>query len=226
MYRALAAALGLLLGSLAGRAAALEPDTFECVVAVVRGPGAPQPRVITLTRLEDEARIALVSRGALAAASAPLDDAALRAALEWVVDQTLLGDDVSRLQVFEVDPAEVEEALRRFAARFEKPGDYALFLERNELAPEDVAAVLRRTMRVERYVESRAGRATAVSDGEVEAFVVANPERIPPGDPDAARRAVRARLAQRKLEDHVRALVQDLRRRSDLRIADGCGASR
>jgi hypothetical protein len=86
--------------------------------------------------------------------------------------------------------------------------------------------VLRRTLRVARYVESRAGRAAAVSDAEVEGFIAANPERIPPGDPDAARRAVRARLAQDKLEGHVRALVADLRRRADIRVAQGLGGGR
>ena len=158
-------------------------QVVEQVVAVVRGPGAPQPRVITLTRLEEEARIALVARGGVGAATAPLDTPALRAALAWLVDQTLLGDEAARLQVFEADPAEAQGELRRFRERFARPADYRAFLDRLELPEDELAAVLRRTLRVQRYVESRAGA----------------------GD--------RAAVEQR-----VRSLVDDLRRRSEVRI--------
>lgn len=155
------------------------------IVALVRGPGAPQPRALTLTRLEEEARIALVSRGAIAAADAPLDGEALRAALEWLVDQTLLGDEATRLEVLDVDPAEVQGELRRFRERFADAAAYRAFLDRLELAEDELAAILRRTLRVARYVESR----TAASDAEG---------------------------TTRK----VRALVADLRGRSEVRILD------
>ena len=90
-----------------------QPALVEEVVAVVRGPGAPKARIVTLTRLEEEARIALVSRGAIGAAVAPLDRAALRAALVWLVDQTLLGDEAARLQVFEVEQADLDAEVQR-----------------------------------------------------------------------------------------------------------------
>jgi hypothetical protein len=157
----------------------------EEVVALVRGPGASQPRAITLTRLEEEARIALVSSGATAAAEAPLDGPALRAALEWLVDQTLLGDEATRLQVIVVEPAELEAELRRFRERFADPAAYRAFLDGLELVEEELAAVLHRTVRVARYVESR----TAAADAEG---------------------------TTRK----VRALVADLRGRSEVRVLD------
>jgi hypothetical protein len=221
MRWALAAAVGLALAG--STAEALEPQVVERVVAVVRGPGAPQPRVITLTRLEEEARIALVSRGAVAAAAAPLDAAALRAALDWLVDQTLLGDEVARLQVLEVEPGEVEDELERFRGRFARRPEYAAFLERLELAEEDVAAVLRRTLRVQRYVESRTGRAGAVSDAEVDAWLAEHPAESAAAEPAAARRAARARLVQERLERQVGAMVRDLRARSELRLTDPGG---
>jgi hypothetical protein len=217
MNRGLALVLGIFL---AGATPAATPQLAEEVVAVVRGPGAPQPRVITLTRLEEEARIALVSRGAVAAATAPLDRAALRATLEWLVDQTLLGDEVARLQILEVAPAEVDEALRRFRERFGRPADYHAFLDRLELSDDDVAAVLRRTIRVQRYLESRAGRAAAVSDAEVDAWITGHEKETAGVDPAAARGAVRARLSQERLERQVRAVVADLRGRSDVRILE------
>lgn len=186
MWRALAA-IGLVLGGTASGEAPprAQPELVEEVVAVVRGPGAPQPRLVTLTRLEEEARIALVARGATGAAAAPLDRAALRAALEWVVDQTLLGDEAARLQIFEVEQGDLDAELRRFRERFTRPADYRAFVDRLELSEEDLAAVLRRSLRVQRYVESRAGT----------------------GDPAA-------------VERKVRSMVEDLRRRSEVRVLD------
>jgi hypothetical protein len=180
VQRALAA-LGLVLAGAAPAGDAVREE----VVAVVRGPGVAQPRVITLTRLEEEARIALVSRGGTAAATDPLDARALRAALEWVVDQTLLGDEVARLQIFEVSEQEVEAELRRFRERFASTGAYRAFLDRLELPEEEVAAVLRRGLRVDRYVESRAA--------------AADPART---------------------QERARALVADLRARSEVRVLE------
>jgi len=126
-----------------------------------------------------------VSRGAIGAAVAPLDRAALRAALVWLVDQTLLGDEAARLQVFEVEQADLDAEVQRFRERFARPADYRAFLDRFELSEEELARVLRRTLRVQRYVESRAGA----------------------GEPAA-------------VERKVRSMVEDLRRRSEVRILD------
>src|ERR671936_464310 len=85
--------------SLAGRA---EADVVERVVAVIRSPAAPRSHVLTLTRVEEETRIAVVVRGGTLAAAAPLDARTLGAGLEWLIDQMLLADDAARLQVLVV----------------------------------------------------------------------------------------------------------------------------
>ena len=72
----------------------------EEIVAVVRNPASAPPRVVTLTKLTEEARIALVSRGAIGAATGPLDREALRAALEWLLDQMLVADEAGQLLMF------------------------------------------------------------------------------------------------------------------------------
>src|SRR5512146_733421 len=96
----------------------------ERVVAVVRNPPSAPPRIVTLTKLTEEARIALVSRGAIGAAVGPLDREALRAALEWLLDQMLVADEAARLRIDEVPREEVLEELRRFRARFPTPAQY------------------------------------------------------------------------------------------------------
>jgi len=200
------------------RAEALQGELVEQVIAVVRGPGTPQPRVITLTRLKEEARIALVSRGATQAASAPLDADTLRATLEWLVDQTLLGDEVARLQVFEVTPGELEAELRRFRERFADPGAYVAFLARLDLEEDDVAAVLRRMLRVQQYVQSRITGGSGVGEEEALAWITANPDRVRGLEPAAAQREARLALEEERAARQVKALVADLRARSDVRM--------
>jgi hypothetical protein len=152
---------GLLLAALGAAFSSAPPPAsavVERVVAVIRPPASAEARVVTLTRVEDEVRIALVSSGAALAATQPLDAPALRAGLEWLVDQMLLSEEAARLQVFEIERREVLAELARFEARFERTGDYRAFLARHDISEEELASVLQRTLRVRRYVESRLTR--------------------------------------------------------------------
>jgi hypothetical protein len=209
--------LAVALAAAPTQPAAPAPEVVEEVVAVVRNPPDAPPRIVTLTRLVEEARIVLVSRGATEAAFRPIDRQALRATLEWVLDQTLLADEAARLQLADVAREAVAVELRRFQARFPDGAAYARFLAASELAEEEVAAVLARTLRVASYLQSRVGRTAAVADDEVQEYVRANGlGEVGP----AAREAVRARIAEARLASQVRELVTELRSRADVRILD------
>jgi hypothetical protein len=211
----------MLLALLASLSLAAAPDprpkVVEEVVAVVRNPPGAAPRVVTLTKLEEEARVALVSRGAAPAATRPLDAEALRAALEWLLDQMLLSDEAARLKLDEVDREEVAAALARFRARFDDEGGYERFLRSTELTEEELSATLARMVRVERYVQSRVGRAARVADDEVERYLQA---RGAAGASPAAREAVRAQLAEERTARQVKELLAELRARADVRVLD------
>ena len=187
----------------------------EEIVAVVRNPPGAAPRVVTLTKLAEEARIALVSRGAVDAASRPLDAEALRAALDWLLDQMILADEAARLGLEEVDRDAVGAALRRFRGQFPSPAAYSRFLETSELTEEELSATLARMVRVERYVQSRVGRAARVSDEEVTRYLEAHGARA---DPGPARDAARAQLEEEQVRAQVGALLAELRGRADLRV--------
>jgi hypothetical protein len=178
------------------------------------------PRVITLTRLQEEARIALVSRGGTGAADAELDGAALRAGLEWLIDQILLLDEVVRLQVFEVERSDVLEELRRFQGRFASPQAYRAFLARVDITEEELLVVLRRMLRVQRYVESRVSAAGRVREADVDRWL--QERKIDPraSERAAVRSTVRAELAERRTEREVKALLADLRSRATIRVLE------
>lgn len=213
----------LLAAGLLGTASAAGPDPriVEQVVAVVESPASPRPRVITLTRLEMEARIALISRGATGAAEAELDRPALRAGLSWLVDQTLLLDEVVRLQVFEVDRAEALEELKRFQARFAAPADYRAFLSRHDITEEELLVVLRRMFRVQRYLDSRVSGAARVREADVDRLLRERGMETRSGAAgERARAEARARLSQERTRREVEALLADLRSRATIRILE------
>lgn len=207
------------LAVLLGATPAAEPEgrVVEAVVAVIRNPPGAAPRVVTLTRLEAEARLALVSRGAVAAAFQPLDGAALRAGLAWLLDETVVADEAARLRLHEADAAALAAQLRAFKASFRDAHEYARFLDETALAEEDVQAVLARSLRARRFVESRVGRAAAVADEEVDAYLAARGLAAHTAE---ARSAVRDGIGDERALAQARALVVDLRSRADIRILD------
>ncbi len=192
----------------------------EEIVAVVRNPPSSPARVITLTKLTEEARIALVSRGATEAATGPLDRAALRAALEWLLDQTLVADEASKLRIDDVERDAVLAELRRFQGRFPRFESYERFLEQSELSEDELVATLSRMMRVERYVQSRVGRSARVEDDEVDRWLR---ERGASGSAAPARDAARSQLVEERARTQVRELLAELRSRADVRIVGQLG---
>jgi hypothetical protein len=183
---------------------------------VVRSRGG-EPRVVTLTRVDAEGRIALVSHGGIEAAFAPLDGQVLRASLDWYVDQLLLLDEAVRLQVFEVDRATALAELARFRSAFRSPKDFLAFLFQIDATEEELTAILRRTLRVRRYLESRLGRLRP-SPGEVEAFYASHTADFG-GRPLAdVSDDIAARLSATRADAETKALLADLRSRADIRI--------
>lgn len=220
MVLAAALALALTAPSLPGPEAATgEGRLVDEIVAVVRTPSAP-PRVVTYTKLVEEARIALVSRGATEAATGPLDRAALRAALEWLLDQMLVADEAAKLRLDDVDRDALAAELRRFRGRFESAAAYERFLAEGELSEDELAATLARMLRVERYVQSRVGRLARVDDDEVDRWLA---ERGAPAAGSPVRDAARSQLAEDRARVQVRELLSELRGRAEIRIVGHLG---
>jgi len=212
-----ALSLALAMGLAASPPRVAEGTEVERVVAVVRAPGSSEATVITLTRLEAESRVALITRGATLAATQPLDGSALQAGLDWLVDEVLLAADATRLQVFEVDAPEREGELASFRARLGGAGAYAAFLERADLSEEELGAILGRMLRVRRYLESRVTHAGQVSERELAAWLDEHAAELGTRDRDAAR----THLAERRVAEEVAALLRDVRARAEVRLLGG-----
>lgn len=134
------------------------------VVAIIEG------RVLSLSELEFEARVALVQRGGIQALGAPLDEETLRGALELVINQRVQVLNADRLQAFPAEPSEVEARLEAFRARIGGPAPLERFLARNDVSLEGLKAILARGLRAERVLDSRIRLRAQVGETEIRRF--------------------------------------------------------
>jgi len=208
-------ALALVLAAAPSAGGAPTGRVVERVVAVVRNPSSAAPRPLTLTRLDEEARVALVMQGAQQAAFAPLDDAARRALLRWVIDQWLVADEAVRLRVDEVPAEDLKWALSGFRLRFTDEPTYRRFLASAELPEDELQAILARGLRVQRFLDSRLGRSAKVSEDEVTRWLAGQGVLAPTA---VERDAARSRLVADRMETLVKQLLVELRARADIRV--------
>jgi len=199
-----------------------EGRVVDQVVAVVATRGR-EARIVTLTRVAEEGRIALVSRGGIEAATSTLDGAVLRASLDWYVDQLLLHEEAVRLQVFEVEREAAVAELARFKAEFATPRQFKAFLFEIDATEEELTSTLRRSLRVRRYLESRLGRLRP-TPRDIEAWYEAHPSEYGGRPLSEVTEEITARLTSARADSETRALLADLRRRADIRILVDLGA--
>lgn len=174
--------------------------------------------VLTLSELEFEARVALLQRGGLQAASAPLDDATLRDTLAYTIGQRLEVADADKLQAYPLDEGEVDAALKAFRARFATLAEFDAFLAREEADVQQLAAVLARSLRSARVLDGKLRLKSQVSESEVRAFYDQHHGEMG----DAPLEEVRASIRQKLTADRLRRLTQlelaQVRRNSDVRL--------
>ncbi|MHB1844154.1 MAG: SurA N-terminal domain-containing protein [Deltaproteobacteria bacterium] len=198
------------LGSPTGIKLAEDPalsgaELVDAVVAVVGR------RIITLSQLRTETRLALAEHGAVDAADGPLGDGLLASTLDLVIGEDLVEEEASRLQVFEVPAGATRGAVAALTARFPSEEAYRAFLERNAIHAETVQSILRRGLRAQRYLENRL-RLELAAQGN-------SPRAAPPVSAgDRAASDGEGYFQRKRIELLASGLLTDLRARAHVRI--------
>ena len=167
-------------------------------------------RIVTLSQLRTEARLALALHASVEAAQGPLSQGLLSSTLDYVVNEDLVEEEASRLQVFPISPDEIDQAERALAGRFPSPAEYERFLARFQIRHERVRTILRRGLRSARYLANRLLLQSQPSEAEVSEFLSHAPR--------GGRSLATAYLQRQRYQSLVAALVQELRARSNVRI--------
>ena len=218
---ALAGGLLLAAGQAWGQAA--EPgQVIDRIVAVVEG--VDDGRVITWSDLTFEAAVALVQRGAMRAATATLDDQALRTALDYAIAQRLLIAEADKVGAFQPDDGELDAAVRAFEAKFDSAAAFQRFLYKHDVDRAALRDVLRRTLRAERVLDGRVRLRAQVSEADVRRYYDLHQQELN-GTYDEVRQALREKLLKDKYAALVADEVQRLQKAADVRMVAPPAAS-
>jgi hypothetical protein len=134
---------------------------LDRVVALVDG------RVLSWSQLDFEARVMLIDRGGVEAATGPLDTPALQSALDLAIAQRAATAEADKLNAYPVDPAEIDRRLRGFEARFPTPAAFDGFLRAHDVDRAALAEVLARALRTEKFIDGRVRLRSQVPESEV-----------------------------------------------------------
>jgi len=194
------------------------------IVAVITPADAHASRtLITLSDLELEARVALISRGAVLAAEAELPADTLAATLEWSIAEHLILAEAETLAVAVAETTELEAAVAGFRERLGQTA-FERFLARWEVEPGELLRLLRRRIVVDRYLASRLRLGGGISERELRDAYEARKGELGSVTFADAREALLAKMEMERREEIVGALVRDLRGRTQVRILHSFGS--
>ncbi len=186
---------------------AQNPRVIDRAVASIEG------RVIAYSQLEFEARVLLISAGGMQAAFTALDKQALDASLQAMVDQRLAVLEADKVESYPLESGELEKAVAAFRARFEDESRFAAFLSAHEADLNDLAEVLRRSLRAQRVLEGKLRLRAQVNEGEAKAYRSAHFELK-----NMPLENVRAMLVQQKFSELVKKELAEQRKQVDVRL--------
>jgi len=124
-------------------------------------------RVLSWTQLDFEARVMLIDRGGVEAATAPLDAATIQNALDLAIAQRAATTEADKLNAYPVEPAEIDQRLRTFESRFPSAAAFEAFLKAHDADRAALAEVLARAVRTEKFIEGRVRLRSQVPESEV-----------------------------------------------------------
>ena len=134
---------------------------LDRVVALVDG------RVLSWSQLDFEARVMLIDRGGVEAATAPLDASTLQNALDLAIAQRAATAEADKLNSYPVEPAEIDQRMRTFESRFPTAAAFEAFLKAHDADRAALAEVLARALRTEKFIEGRVRLRSQVPESEV-----------------------------------------------------------
>ena len=144
--------------------------------------------------------------------------------LEALIAQALRFRDVERFGAEDIPKDSIEARVTEIAKRFPTPADLDAALQRVELTPDELRALVKRQLQVEAYVQERFAPLVFVSNDEIDAYYRGtwSQQRRQRGlaIPQLAevREEIRALLRASRLEQEIEKWTTQLRERANVDI--------
>ena len=122
-------------------------------------------QVITVSEVSQMAEIRFFPRKA-----GQSDDDHRHDILESLIAQALRFRDVERFGAEDIPKDSIESRFLDIQKRFPAAGDFAAAMQRAELSPDEVRALVKRQLQVEAYIQERFAPMIFVSTDEIEAY--------------------------------------------------------
>lgn len=191
-----------------------EPAVLDRSVASVDG------RVVTQSQLDFETRVLLINAGGADAATAPLSFDDLKKGLELVIDQRVTTLEADKLDAYQLEAGESEKLVARFRDAIGGDAPLRRFLDDHEAELNDVAQVLRRSVRSGRVLDGRLRLKAQVSEADARRYQSEHPEMK--GKPVMQ---VRELLFANRFKEMVRQELRAARKSVDVRLLGPFGAA-
>lgn len=194
-------------------ATAAPAATIDRIAAVV------DRQVLTVSEVNQMVELRFFRR-----AAGTSDDDYRRDVLESLIAQALRFRDVERFGAADIPKDSIEARLREITARFASPDEFAAAMQRAELTPDEVRALVKRQLQVEAYIQERFAPLIFVANEEIATFYsgawsAQRRTRGLPVPPLAdVREEIRALLRGDRLQSEVERWTTQLRARANVDI--------
>ncbi len=135
-----------------------------------RSVAAVDGRVITQSQLDFETRVLLVSAGGAEAAFAQLGLDDLKKGLDLIIDHRVTTLEADKLDAYQLEAGENERLVARFRDAIGGDAQLRRFLDEHEAELNDVAQVLRRSVRSGRVLDGRLRLKAQVSEADARRY--------------------------------------------------------
>ena len=204
----------------ASASAAPRAGLVDRVVAII------DKRPMLLSELEFEARVEAIQHGGLEAATAPLSDEVLAAALDLAIGRRLALAEADRLQVFETGDAVAAQAADKAAAKalqafkklFKSDKQLLAFLDGQEASPEELAALLQRNERVTHFIDTKVRFRARLTDEDARRYWAAHASELGAAPFEDLRGAILEKLTRERYQVLTRKVLDELRAKADVRV--------
>ena len=204
MRRLVTTALVAAAISLTCAGAAPGAEIIDRVLAAVGG------QIITLSDVRAALRLGLVPPD--------VSQDPVAAALQRLIDRSLMLAEVERYVPPEPDPAAVDAGVAAVRARFDDEAGFERVLKETAMSREELRRYVRDTLRLQTYLQQRFGTMADPSDDEVMRYYRENSAGFAADGQvrpfEEVRDAARAALTERSRDAFLREWVEGLRRRS------------
>jgi hypothetical protein len=144
------------------------------------------------------------------------------AALEYLVNRTLMLDDVNRYTAPEPDSKAIASGLEKLKARFPSSADFEAALARTAMTEERLRGFVRDSLRIEGAIDQRFGGAATPTEQEITRYYQEHQETFARDGRVPALEEIRAEVIERASAARREALVSDwierLKRRTEITV--------